>query len=132
MLLSLALEKQIVSLEQGPRASVTFPNKRIFYGEELLAPRQTPNFQGHPFSAARDCLFNIFAATLFPEAISSIRILRTRHTVVTKDPSNNILFEFGIPMKLVRLIKMCLNETYSAIRVGKHFSDHFSIQTGTK
>jgi hypothetical protein len=25
----------------------------------------------------------------------------------------NILIEFGIPMKLVRLIKMCLNETYS-------------------
>jgi len=25
----------------------------------------------------------------------------------------NILLEFGIPKKLVRLIKMCLNETYS-------------------
>jgi hypothetical protein len=25
----------------------------------------------------------------------------------------NILIEFGTPMKLVRLIKMCLNETYS-------------------
>ena len=25
----------------------------------------------------------------------------------------NILLEFGIPMKLLRLIKMCLNETYS-------------------
>jgi hypothetical protein len=24
----------------------------------------------------------------------------------------NILIEFGIPMKLVRLIKICLNETY--------------------
>jgi hypothetical protein len=32
----------------------------------------------------------------------------------------NILIEFGIPMKLVRLIKMCLNETYSKIRIGKH------------
>jgi hypothetical protein len=27
-----------------------------------------------------------------------------------------ILIEFGIPMKLVRLIKMCLNETYSPYR----------------
>jgi hypothetical protein len=26
--------------------------------------------------------------------------------------SVNILLEFGIPKKLVRLIKMCLNETY--------------------
>jgi hypothetical protein len=30
----------------------------------------------------------------------------------------NILIEFGIPLKLVRLIKMCLNETYSRVRVG--------------
>jgi hypothetical protein len=36
----------------------------------------------------------------------------------------NILIEFGIPMKLVRLIKMCLNETYSKVRVGKHLSDN--------
>jgi hypothetical protein len=35
----------------------------------------------------------------------------------------NILIEFGIPMKLVRLIKICLNETYSKVRIGKHLSD---------
>jgi len=34
----------------------------------------------------------------------------------------NILIEFGIPMKLARLIKMCLNETCSRVRVGKHLS----------
>jgi len=28
-----------------------------------------------------------------------------------RDVLYNTLFEFGIPMKLVRLIKMCLNET---------------------
>jgi hypothetical protein len=27
----------------------------------------------------------------------------------------NILIQFGVPMKLVRLIKMCLNETYSKV-----------------
>jgi hypothetical protein len=32
----------------------------------------------------------------------------------------NILVEFGIPMKLIRLIKMCLDETYSIVLVGKH------------
>jgi uncharacterized membrane protein len=31
---------------------------------------------------------------------------------------DNILIEFGITMKLVRLIKMCLNETYSKVRIG--------------
>jgi hypothetical protein len=32
----------------------------------------------------------------------------------------NILIKSGNSMKLVRLIKMCLNETYSRIQVGKH------------
>ena len=44
----------------------------------------------------------------------------------------NILTEFGIPMKLVRLIKMCLNETYSTVWVGKNFSDMFPIKNGLK
>jgi hypothetical protein len=43
---------------------VTFRNKLIFYGEELLAPRPTPKLQDHPLSAVRDCLFSIFAITL--------------------------------------------------------------------
>jgi hypothetical protein len=36
-----------------------------------------------------------------------------------------ILIEFGIPRKLVRLIKMCLNETYSTACIGKYQSDKF-------
>jgi hypothetical protein len=44
----------------------------------------------------------------------------------------NILLEFGIPKKLVRLIKMCLNETYSKMRVGKLLPDKFPIQNGLK
>jgi hypothetical protein len=44
----------------------------------------------------------------------------------------NILIDFGVPMKLVRLIKMCLNETYSKVRIGKHLSDSFPIQNDLK
>jgi len=33
-------------------------------------------------------------------------------------------------MKLVRLIKMCLNETYIGVRVGKYLSDVFPITNG--
>ena len=51
--------------------------------EELLAPRPTPNLEDHPLLAVRDCLFNIFAATLHIGGRSSIRNLRTRHAVVT-------------------------------------------------
>jgi hypothetical protein len=43
-----------------------------------------------------------------------------------------ILIEFGVPMKLVHLIKMCLNETHNKVWTGKYFSDSFPIQTGLK
>jgi hypothetical protein len=44
----------------------------------------------------------------------------------------NFLLEFGIPKKLVSIIKMCSNETYSKIRVHKLLSDKFPIQNGLK
>jgi hypothetical protein len=44
----------------------------------------------------------------------------------------NILIEFGIPKKLVRLIKMCLSETYSRVRVGNNFSEIFPVRNGLK
>jgi hypothetical protein len=40
--------------------------------------------------------------------------------------------ELGVPMKLARLIKMCSNETYGKVRIGKHLSDMFPIQNGLK
>ena len=39
--------------------------------------------EDHSLSAARNCLFNIFAATIHIGGRSSIRNLRTRHAVVT-------------------------------------------------
>jgi hypothetical protein len=44
----------------------------------------------------------------------------------------NILVEFRIPRKLVGPIKMCLNETYSRVRIGKNLSDKFTTQNGLK
>jgi hypothetical protein len=44
----------------------------------------------------------------------------------------NILLEFGKSKKLVSLIKMYLNETYSKVRAGKYLSDTFSIQNCLK
>jgi sorting nexin-29 len=43
-----------------------------------------------------------------------------------------ILTEFGIPKKLVRLIKMCLTEMYSRVQVGKNVSEMFPIRNGLK
>jgi hypothetical protein len=44
----------------------------------------------------------------------------------------HIAIEFGVPMKLVRLIKMCLNKMCSKVCIGKHLSDTFSIQNVPK
>jgi len=43
-----------------------------------------------------------------------------------------ILIEFGIPRKLVWLIKMSLTETYSTVWVGKNVSVRFPISNGLK
>jgi len=44
----------------------------------------------------------------------------------------NIFIEYVIQMKLVRLLKMCLNKTYIRFRVDKHLSDMFPIRNGWK
>ena len=51
---------------------------------------------------------------------------------VRREVLYNILIEFGIPKKLVGLIKMCLTETYSRVRVGKNLSDMFPVMNGLK
>jgi len=50
----------------------------------LLAPRPTPKLEDHPLLAVRDCLFNIFAATLHIGGRSSNRKLKVCHAVVTR------------------------------------------------
>jgi sorting nexin-29 len=49
---------------------------------------------------------------------------------VKREVLYNILLEFGTPKKLVRLIKICSNETYSKVHIGKLLSDKFPIQNG--
>jgi hypothetical protein len=44
----------------------------------------------------------------------------------------NNLIEFGVLMKLVTLITICLNETYNKVRIGKNLSHNFSIQNCLK
>ena len=51
---------------------------------------------------------------------------------VRREVLYNILPEFDIPMKLKRLIKLCLHETCSTARVGKRLSDTFPIKKGLK
>jgi hypothetical protein len=66
----------------------------------------------------KQCIVYVF----FKKAYDSFR----------KEILYNVLVQFGIPMKLVRLIKMCLNETYSRVRIGKNLSDMFPFTNGWK
>jgi hypothetical protein len=52
--------------------------------------------------------------------------------LVRREVLYNILLEFGIPMKLVRLIKMYINETCSRVRVSILLPDMLPIRNGFK
>ena len=47
---------------------------------------------------------------------------------VTREVLYKILIEFGIPRKLVRLIKMSLTETYSRVWVGENVLFYFALE----
>jgi len=58
--------------------------------------------------------------------------LKKAYDLVMTEAFYHNLIEFFMPMKLVRLIKMCLNETYNRVWVGKHLFDMFLIRNGLK
>jgi hypothetical protein len=47
---------------------------------------------------------------------------------VRREVSYNILTEFGVPMKVVRLIKMCLDEICNNVCIGKQVPNNFPIK----
>jgi len=83
-----------------------------FHGEALLAPRPTPKLEDHPSSAARDCLFNLFAATLHIGGCSSIRNLRTRHAVVTGTHFTWIYIVLCTSIKAIKILRFYIEFLY--------------------
>jgi hypothetical protein len=74
----------------------------------------------------RLCRLGIYTDTLGVHAWS------VRAKTVEKIVCLNVAIEFGIPMKLVRLTKMCLTEMCSRNRIGKNLSDMFPVRNGLK
>jgi hypothetical protein len=67
-----------------------------------------------------ETVHQLFILVDFKKAYDSVR----------REVLYNILMEFGVPVKLVRLIKMCLNEMYTQVYIGNPLSDNFPIQNG--
>ena len=104
----------VLSPEEAFRLWV-FRTHFFFHGKELLAPRPTPKLEDHPLPAVRDCLFNLFAATLHIGGRSSIRNLRTRHAVVTG--TNYCLYLLPEPSQLVTMSARAHHVTLSRARL---------------
>jgi hypothetical protein len=126
-----------------------FVTKIRFRSEDLLAPRRAPNLEDHPLSTVRDCLFNIFVATLQIGGRSSIRTLRTRLAVVAgthfnvdgfgntyknwKSLQQRIrhydLFSQTVPVKkaMSKGIFFCLNSVFGTLRKYPRYCCHKNI-----
>jgi Reverse transcriptase (RNA-dependent DNA polymerase). len=48
---------------------------------------------------------------------------------IKRESLYDILIKFGVPRKLVRLIKTCLDGTQSKVRIGNYLSSSFPIET---
>jgi hypothetical protein len=70
---------------------------------------------------------------IHPQVLRGMFIVFKKHyQSFTREVLYKILVEFVIPMELVRLIKMYLNENSSRVRVDKYFPDMFPIKNGLK
>ena len=81
------------------------------YAEEIIGNHQ------YGFQLNRSNTVHIFCVCQI------LQKKRENNEAVKREFLHNIIIEFGTPTKLVRPIKMRLNETYSRVQVGKHLSD---------
>ena len=69
----------------------------------------------------------------YNEAVHQLFIdFKNAYDSVRREVLYNILIEFGIPMKLVGLVKVWLTETYSRVQIGKNLSGMFPLRNGLK
>ena len=104
------------------------------YAEEIIGDHQCGFRRSRSTTDHIFCISQILEKKWeYNEAVHQLFIdLKKAYDSVRREVLNNILIEFGIPMKLVRLIKMCLTETYSRVQTGRNLSKMFPIRNGLK
>ena len=103
----------------------------FFYGEWLLAPCPTPKLEGHPSSAVRGCLFNLFTATLHIGGHASIRNLRTPIKNSTKSSTTlhilSYLFDSNFSSTVPNNLRFILSFTQTRLQTYKPESSQLSL-----
>jgi len=104
------------------------------YAEEIIGDHQCGFRRSRSTTYLIFCIRQILEKKReYNEALHQLFIdFEKAYDSVRREVLYNILIEFGIPMKLVRRIKMSLNETYNTVRIGKNLSDMFPIRNGLK
>jgi len=91
------------------------------YAEEIIGDHQCGFHHNRSTTDHIFCIRQILEEKWeYNEAVHHLFIdFKKAYDSVSREVLCNILIEFVIPMILVRLIKMCLNVTYSRVWVGK-------------
>lgn len=58
--------------------------------------------------------------------------LKKHYDSIHQDSLQNIMIEFGVPKKLIRLIRMCTKDAQYQTRIDQTTSETFSVETGPK
>ena len=104
------------------------------YPEEIIGDRQCRFRRNRSTADHIFCIRQILEKKWeYSEAVHWLFIdFKKAYDSLRREVLYNILTELGIPMKRVRLIKMCLTAMYGTVQVGKTLSDMFPIRKGLK
>ena len=106
----------------------------VQYAEEITGNRQCGCRSNRSNSDHIFCIRQILEKIWeYNEAVHQLFIdLKKVYGSVGREVLYNILIEVGVPKKLVRLIKMCLTETYDRVCIDKNFPGIFPVRNGLK
>jgi len=109
-------------------------SRLIPYAEEVIGDHQCGFRRNRSTTDHIFCIRQILEKKWeHKEAVHQLFIdFKKAYDSVRREVLYNILIEFVVPKKLVRLVKMCLTETYSRVRVAMNVSDRFPIRNGLK